>query len=71
MTVSWVPSLYLAQENIFQAGVYNIEKKIVLKYLMDQSIINNENILEQKYKKGIIGKDLFWNNLEKKGFILK
>ena len=54
MTISWVASLYLAKENIFQAGVYNTEKKkkknqkTALEYLMDQSIINNENISEQK-----------------------
>lgn len=48
---SWA-SLYLAQENIFRAGVYGIEKNIILKDLMDQYIINNENILEpNKYKK--------------------
>ena len=49
---SWA-SLYLAQENIFQAGVYNIEKKMFfLKDLTDQSMINNGNILEpNKYKK--------------------
>lgn len=63
MTISWVASwapVYLAQENIFHAGVYSIEKNIILKDLMDQYIINNENILEpNKYKK-----DSFWNNLE-------
>lgn len=47
MTVSWVALLYPAQENVFQARVYNIEKKnMVLKYLMDQSIISNEDLLE-------------------------
>lgn len=49
MTISRAASLYLAQENIFQAGVYCTgKKKTSLKDLMDQSVINNENILEQK-----------------------
>lgn len=50
MTVSLVALLYPAQENVFQARVCNIEKNIymILKYLMDQSILSNEDLLEQK-----------------------